>query len=109
MSILTDLVLELLGSGIGPSTDRGLVATFTCGSFALVSLCIWLLMTSPDPLREPAWGLGVYIGSILVGAGGVLVSVLHLRRNPSDRPLALLCLVANGAAITVPSVWLFIR
>ena len=109
MSILTDLVLELLGSGIGPSTDRGLVATFTCGSVALVSLCIWLLMTSPDPLREPAWGLGVYIGSILVGAGGVWVSVLHLRRNPSDRPLALLCLVANGAAITVPSVWLFIR
>ena len=109
MSILIDLVVELLGGGIGPSTDRGLVATFTCGSVALVSLCTWLLMTSPDPLREPAWGLGVYIGSILVGAGGALVSVLHLRRNPSDRPLARLCLAANGAAIAVPSVWLFIR
>jgi len=109
MSILADLVLELLGSGIGPSTDRGLVATFTCGSVALVSVSIWLLMTSPDPLRQPAWGLGVYIGSILVGSGGALVSVLHMRRNPSDRALALLCLAASGAAIAVPPIWLFIR
>jgi hypothetical protein len=109
MSILTDLFLELLEGGIGPSTDRGLVATFTCGSVALVSLCIWLMMTSPDPLRQPAWGFGVYIGSILVGAGGALVSVLHLRRNSSDRPLALLCLVANAAAVAIPSVWIFIR
>jgi hypothetical protein len=109
MSILTDLVLELLGSGIGPSTDRGLVATLTCGSIALVSVSIWLLMTSPDPLTQPAWGVGVYIGSILVGSGGDLMSVLHLRRNPSDRALALLCLAVNAAAIAVPSIWLFIR
>src|SRR5687767_12949045 len=109
MSILADLVLELLGSGMGPSTDRGLVATFTCGSIALVSVSIWLLITSPDPLRQPPWGLAVYIGSILGGSGGALVSVLHLRRNPSDRTLALLCLAGNGAAIAVPSIWLFIR
>lgn len=109
MSILADLVLELLGGGIGPSTDRGLVATFTCGSVALASVCIWLLMTSPDPLRQPAWGVGVYIGSILVGSGGALVSVLHLRRNPSDQALALFCLAANGAAIAIPSICLFIR
>ena len=109
MSLLTDLVLELLGSALGPSTDRGLVATFTCGSVALVSLCIWLLTTSPDPLRQPVWGPGVYIGSILVGGGGTLVSVLPLRRIPSDRAVSLLCVAANGAAIAIPSMWLFIR
>jgi hypothetical protein len=56
MSLLIDLVLELLAAGgIESSTDRGLVATFTFGSIALVSVCIWLLMTSPEPLKQPAW------------------------------------------------------
>jgi hypothetical protein len=109
MSILTDLVLELLGSGIGPSTDRGLVTTFTAGSVGFVSLSVWLLMISPDPLSQPPWGIGVYVGSILVGAGGCLVSVLHLRRNTSDRALGVVCLAANAAAVAIPTIWILTR
>jgi hypothetical protein len=90
MSVLTDLVLELLDSGIGPTTDRGLVATFTAGSLAFVCLSVWLLMTSPDPLRQPAWGIGVYVGSILVGAGGSFgVSAASASKpvGPDARPI----------------------
>jgi hypothetical protein len=109
MTILTDLILELLGSGIGPSTDRGLVTTFTAGSVGLLSLSVWLLMISPDPLSQPPWGIGVYVGSILVGAGGCLVSVLHLRRNPSDRALGVVCLAANATAVAIPTIWILTR
>jgi len=109
MSLLTDLVLELLGAGIGPSSDRGLVATFAIGSVAFLSVTVWVLTTSPDPFRQPAWGLVVCAGSILIGAGGFLVSILHLRRNPSDRVLALLCLGANVVAVAVPTLWIVAR
>lgn len=109
MSTLIDLVLELVGAGIEPSSQRGLVVTFAVASVAFVSVTVWLVMTSPDPLRQPAWGLGFFVGSILVGSGGLFVSVLHLRRNHSDRLLALLCLTANVAAVAIPTFWIVAR
>ena len=72
---------------------------------------VWesLLTSSADPIRQPAWGLAVLMGSVLCGGGGLLVSVLHLRRVPSDRLFALVCLTLNIAAPVVPLLWLFTR
>ena len=109
MSILTDVILELIGSVGEPSSDRGLVATFAAGSLVLASATAWLLLTFPDPIRQPEWGVGLLAGSLLCGAGGCLVSVLHLRRNESDRVFGLLCLAANVLAIGVPGVWMIAR
>jgi hypothetical protein len=103
MSLLSDLLLELLGSGAGePSTDRGMVARFSVGSVVLAGATMWLFVTSADPVRQPEWGVFVLIGSVLCGAGGVLVSLLHLRRNESDRPFGLVSLILNAAAIAIP-------
>ena len=109
MSILSDLLLELLGAGIGPSTDRGLVATFAAGCVGLSIATIWLTATSPDPLREPDWGVTILAGSMLCGVGGLMVSLLHLQRSPSDRAFGSLCLASNLAAVGVPVVWLMTR
>jgi hypothetical protein len=110
MSILTDVLLELIGSGVGgPSSDRGLVATAAAGSLVLASAAIWLLLTFPDPIREPDWGTGLLVGSLMCGAGGSLLSVLHLRRNEFDRLFGLLCLASNILAIGVPAAWMMAR
>jgi hypothetical protein len=109
MSLFIDLILEaaeLIGAGIGPESDRGLVATFSVGSGVFLAVAGWLLATSPDPLRRPGWGLVVYVGSILIGASGILVSTLHLRRNESDRLFSSLCLLINAAAVAIPMWWI---
>ena len=109
MSLLTDLFSDLIGSGLGPSADRGLVAMFTVGCVALASATAWLLATFPDPIMQPEWGLAVLAGSVLCGAGGLLVSSLHLRRNESDRAFGLLSLMVNAAAVAIPMVWMIAR
>lgn len=109
MSILSDLLLDLLGGGIGPSTDRGLVVTSAVGCVAFSIATVWLIATSPDPLRQPDWGVTILGGSLLCGAGGLMVSALHLRRSPSDRAFGSLCLASNLAAVGVPIVWLMTR
>lgn len=106
MSLLIDLLLDVIGSGVGPSTDRGLVATFSAGSIALTAVTAWLVVTSHDPITQPEWALTVLAGSILCGAGGVLVSLTHLRRNESDRLFGFLSLTLNSAAVAIPLAWM---
>jgi hypothetical protein len=54
MSFLGDLILdgvsEVIGGGVGPDSDRRVVATFSIGSFGLLSVAVWLIATSADPL-----------------------------------------------------------
>ncbi|HXW04511.1 MAG TPA: hypothetical protein VD833_04705 [Vicinamibacterales bacterium] len=109
MSLITDLLLDLVGSGVGPSTDHGLVATFSAGSVLLAAVTVWLMMTFPDPIRQPEWGLAVFAGAVLCAAGGVVVSLLHLRRNETDRLFGFLSLTLNAAAVTIPMVWMAAR
>lgn len=109
MSLITDLLLDLIGSGVGPSTDRGLVATFSARSVLLATLTVWLVMTFPDPIGQSEWGLAVFAGAVLCGSGGILVSLLHLRRNGSDRPFGFLSLTLNAAAVTMPIVCMAAR
>ena len=111
MSTLADPLLDALEASVslGPSSDRAMVAWFSAGSFVLLIATGWLLTSSADPIRRPAWGLAVLMGSVLCSGGGLLVSVLHLRRVPSDRLFALVCLTFNIAAPVVPLLWLFTR
>ena len=107
MSLLADSVLGLIETGVFPATDRGLVATLTFASVGLLATSVWLLITSADPLRQPEWALAAHVGAMLVGAGGLLVSWLHLKRNPSDQLLAILCLAANAAAhFAIPAAFI---
>ena len=109
MSILIELLLELFGGGIGPQSDRGLVATLGAASVALALATVWLVATSPNPFGAPPWGIWVMAGSILVGAAGVVVSLLHLRRSHADRIFSVMCLSANVASIVVAVGWWMTR
>lgn len=110
MSILSDLLLEALGNivVVEPTSDRAIVVTFSAGSFGLLVAAIWFQMTA-DPARQLAWGYAPLVGALLCGAGGLLVSILHLRRVPSDRWLSLVCLTVNLGAVVFPIVWLLTR
>lgn len=105
MSTLVDVLLEILESGFGPSSDRGMVATTAAASLAFASATLWLTGVSATPISQPAWGLLIFAGSLISGSAGVLVSWLHLRRT-KDRLFALLCLTPSVAAIAIPAFWL---
>ena len=109
MSLLTDLIGDLVEWGVGPSSDRGIVATFSAGSVALAIATVWLVLTFANPIKQPEWGLPVFAGSLICGGGGVLVSLLHLRRNESDRLFAVFCLTLNVAAVAIPLLWIVSR
>lgn len=105
MSILVDLLLEILAaSGLGPSSERGIVATLAAVSLAFLSAGLWLVAASVTPISQPGWGVLVFAGSLISGSAGVLVSVLHIRRT-EDRRFALLCLISCVAAIAIPGFW----
>lgn len=112
MSPLSDFLGDLLGdlitSGVGPSSDRGIVAMFSAISAALAIATGWLLLTSSNPIK-PEWGFGVLAASLIFGGGGVLVSLLHLRRNESDRLFGALCLAVNVATVAIPLFWIIAR
>lgn len=105
MSILVDVLLEIVGAGLGPSSDRGMVALTAVASLAFAGSALYLIAVSGTPLSQPAWGLLVFAGSLMSGSAGVLVSWLHLRRT-EDRLFPLLCLTAAIAAIAIPAFWL---
>jgi len=65
MSILVDLLLEVLESGFGPSGDRGMVATTAAASLAFASAALWLIAVSATPISRPPWGLLVFAGSLI--------------------------------------------
>lgn len=105
---LGDLLGDLITSGVGPSSDRGIVAMFSAISAALAIATGWLLLTSSNPIK-PEWGFGVLAASLIFGGGGVLVSLLHLRRNESDRLFGALCLAVNVATVAIPLFWIIAR
>jgi hypothetical protein len=84
MTVLLDVVLELLGSGVTPSSERGFVASFTAAAVILASGTLWLLLTHSQPFAN-LWGLGICVGSLAIGAAGLFTSLLHLTRNTDDR------------------------
>ncbi len=49
VDLVVDGVSEVIGGGVGPGNDRGVVATFSIGSFGLLG-SVWLIATSADPL-----------------------------------------------------------
>jgi hypothetical protein len=111
VSLLSDLLLDLLASGLGlgPSSDRGLVIMNTvgatlCGVAALIAIAL-----SQDFVRGPYWGVGALIGSVVFGAAGAMFSGRHFVRNEDDRNLAAWCLTASLAGPSIPLVWLAIR
>ena len=110
MSLLIDLVSGTScwrwdGAIDGPWSRGGIHVRF-----CRAGVCVHLAADDFSRATQTAGlGLGVYACAVVVGAGGTLVSILHLQRNPSDRALALLCLAVNGTAIAVPAIGIFIR
>jgi hypothetical protein len=100
MSVLLDVVLELLGAGLTPSSERGIVASFTAAALILASGTLWLLLMHPQPLAG-SWGMGICAGSLALGAAGLFTSLLHLTRNTHDRAFGALCLTANVTALLI--------
>jgi hypothetical protein len=111
MSLLTDILADLLGSAleIGPSTDRGLVAMFAVAAFLCGGATVIAATISPDFLRGPLWGIGTLIGAILCGAAGLMLSTLHVIRNEHERVFGGWCLAASVAGPMMPLLWLVAR
>jgi hypothetical protein len=101
IGMLLDLLLDLLESGVTASDERRLVGAFAAASAASAGAIVWLLVSQRQPLTQTSVGLLACAGCIVVGAGGLLTSVLHLSRNSADRAFGIACLAANVAAVGI--------
>lgn len=104
MSFLVDLLADIFTSGLGPSTSRGMMVVGLVAGVILSAANGWLLMTAPDPLREPEWAFGVIVLGIIIPPAAILLSTLTIKREPEERPLAVATLVVNAAALTLAFV-----
>ena len=101
MSPLVQLIIEVLAGVLGgPPTNRGLLILFTIVGLALAVMGVWSTTNGIDVVRAPDWQIGILLASLLGGSAGLLVAVLHLRREPSERPLAGACLALNVVAVS---------
>ena len=104
MSVLDDLIVDALFSGIGPSTNRGLLIFVTICGLTLAVTSGLLVASGVDILQPPDWKIGALLASLLAGWAGMFIAVLHLRREPADKVLAATCFVINLAAASTPFV-----
>ena len=109
MSLFSDLLGDLLASGAGPSGDRSLVALFAVGSFLCGSGTVIAATISPGLFHSAPWAIGALVGSILGGAAGVMLSILHIVRNENERAFGSWCLGASIAGLLMPLMWLVAR
>jgi peptidoglycan/LPS O-acetylase OafA/YrhL len=100
MSLLFDLVSDLLAGALGPVSNKGLLLVSTVVGLALAVATGWLAVNSPIDVNAPDWRIGVVVCSLAIGSSGAFLAVLHLLREPQrrDRVLAAICLVVNLAA-----------
>ena len=108
IDLIVDGVSELVGAGIGPESDRGLVATSSSISVVLLLATVGVLVTAGSPFALP-WGVAAFGGAILSGLVGILLSTLHLWRTESDRLFGYVCLLSNAAAAAIPVSWILTR
>jgi hypothetical protein len=101
MSMLIDLFFELLEPGSAASDERGLVGIFAAASAVSAGTIVWMLVSQRQPLTQSSVGLLACAGCIVIAAGGLLTSVLHLSRNSEDRAFGVACLAANLAAVAI--------
>ena len=90
VDVLLDAGEALLSGLFDPPSDRVMVAGFTATSLAAGLAAV--LLADPD-LRSLAW-----VFAIVFGVPGVLVSLLHVRRNEADRVFGICCLLASAGA-----------
>ena len=103
---LADLLgdaLDLLAGGLieGPSTDRGQLRLLTVLGGAAGAVSAWLFIGTPDPVRSVSWAVGALALATILGAMGIVVSLLHLARYRTDPGWAVVCLVVNVIAVSV--------
>ena len=67
MSLLVDLIAEIIGSLVLPESVRGLVATSGLAELGLTLATGCLLTTSSEAPNEPL-GLSILVRSVVVGA-----------------------------------------
>jgi len=101
MGFLVDLLADVFGGGLGPSTSRGLMVLGLTVGIGLCAANGWLLMTAADPLREPEWAFGMIVGGMIIPPAMMLLSTVTIRREPEERALAVTTLAANAAALAV--------
>jgi hypothetical protein len=102
MSFLGDLLEGVFGeaaaSSVGSASDRGRVRVWLCVGIVLLAASGWLLTSSPEPLREPPWGLGVLAATLVFAPVLAVLCVVHGQRMPNDRLIAVPGAIANAGA-----------
>lgn len=104
MSLLIDLLSEVMAGWLTPETNRGLLWLSTAVGLALALASGWWVANSLGDPNAPDRSIGVLVASVLVGSVGVLLLTLHLVREPAEGGLAAVCLVVNAVAVLLPFV-----
>ena len=104
-----DIITEIasaLASSFADWTARGTIVFLSAVTLGLGSVTTWLILTSSDPLNQPAWGAWLIAGCIFLGIAALFLSLLHLIRHETDQALATICVAVNAGTVLVPVLWL---
>ena len=96
---LIDELLDGLFVGLGPSSNRGmlvLAALFGVGTAAAAG---WCLTRGIDPLHGPQWAFGILLAAAIGVPVAVFLGVIVAAREPGERGIAALTIIANAAAL----------
>jgi hypothetical protein len=102
MSLLVDIVLDVLSELIPPASRKGGLVVAAAIAFAFALVIAWLIFVVPDPLNQPRWGLAALACSIVYGSGGAIASVVNLRSDEPNRAASVVLLVWSLALIAMP-------
>jgi hypothetical protein len=98
LDLLSEFLSDLMSGLFAPSTDRGLVAMNAVGAvgFGLATVVLRLASLS-ESLHVVTWMFAIVFGVV-----GVLLSLLHIYRNESDRVFGTCALLASVAGPLFP-------
>ncbi|HEY0875808.1 MAG TPA: hypothetical protein VGD94_20190 [Vicinamibacterales bacterium] len=99
MGLIDEFLIDSLLGGLGPSSNRGVLVLVALFGIGLTCASGWCLARGIDPLHGPEWAFGLLVVAV-VGAPIALFScVIVGARNPEERGVATVAVIANAAAV----------
>ena len=96
-----DFLGDVVTSGLGPSTPRGTMRVGIVIGLAIATALGWLMIVSDDPSRTPEWGYGVIVLGFIFPPAEVLLGLATMKREPENRGIALLNVLANAGVLVL--------
>jgi hypothetical protein len=106
MSLLTDIVLELIGETILPESRKATLTLFGAISFGFALVIGRLIYVVPDPQNDPEWAPAAMTCAIVYGSAGLIASALSLLRDEPEKPACIFLLAVTAALVGMPVAWM---